>query len=100
MLLTVRIGSSVLMLNNAFPEFGGQPYDSGQALDLTLYLPDADDAWVKAVAAGLRVVSPNRGPAGQAVLQYNQRPWKIHRSPAPGTLRVTVKRNSCCHFCD
>jgi uncharacterized glyoxalase superfamily protein PhnB len=55
---SVRIADSVLMLNDVFPEFGGQPYRSGRALRLTLYLPDAGAAWAKAIAAGCKVVSP------------------------------------------
>jgi len=55
---SVRVGDSVLMLNDVFPEFGGEPYHSGRALRLTLYLSDADAAWTKALAAGCRVASP------------------------------------------
>jgi uncharacterized glyoxalase superfamily protein PhnB/uncharacterized protein YndB with AHSA1/START domain len=56
----VRVGDSVLMLNDVFPEFGGEAYRSGRALRLTLYLPDADAAWAKALAAGCKVASPIR----------------------------------------
>jgi uncharacterized glyoxalase superfamily protein PhnB len=52
---SARIGDSVLMLNDVFPEFGGEPYSSGRAVRLTLYLPDADAAWAKAIAAGCKV---------------------------------------------
>jgi len=41
---SVRVGDSVILLNDVFPEFGGEPYRSGKALRLTLYLPDADAA--------------------------------------------------------
>jgi uncharacterized glyoxalase superfamily protein PhnB/uncharacterized protein YndB with AHSA1/START domain len=57
---SVRVGDSVLMLNDVFPEFGGEAYRSGRALRLTLYLPDADAAWTKALAAGCKVASPIR----------------------------------------
>jgi uncharacterized glyoxalase superfamily protein PhnB len=57
---SVRIGDSVIMLNDVFPEFGGEPYRSGRAVRLTLYLPDADAAWAKALAAGCKVASPIR----------------------------------------
>jgi uncharacterized glyoxalase superfamily protein PhnB len=57
---SVRIADSVLMLNDVFTEFGGQAYQSGRALRLTLYLPKADAAWSKALAAGCRVLSPIR----------------------------------------
>ena len=57
---SLRIGDSVMMLNDLFPEFGGQPYRSGQAVRLTLYVPDADAAWAQALAAGCKVVSPIR----------------------------------------
>ena len=56
----IRVGDSVLMLNDVFPEFGGESYRSGRALRLTLYLPDADAAWTKALAAGCRVALPIR----------------------------------------
>ena len=41
---SIRVGDSVLMLNDVFPEFGGETYRSGRVLRLTLYLPDADAA--------------------------------------------------------
>ena len=57
---SVRIADSVIMLNDVFPEFGGEPYRSGRAVRLTVYLPDADAAWAKALAAGCKAVSPIR----------------------------------------
>ena len=57
---SVRIADSVMMLNDLFPEFGGEAYRSGKAVRLTLYRPDADAAWAKAIAAGCHVVSPMR----------------------------------------
>jgi PhnB protein len=57
---SVRIEISVMMLNDVFPEFKGEPYRSGRAVRLTLYLPDADAGWAKALAAGCKVVSPIR----------------------------------------
>ena len=57
---SVGIGDSVVMLNDVFPEFGGEAYRSRRAVRLTLYLPDADAAWAKALAAGCKVTSPIR----------------------------------------
>ena len=57
---SVGIGDSVVMLNDVFPELGGEAYRSGRAVRLTLYLPDADAAWAKALAAGCKVASPIR----------------------------------------
>src|SRR6516225_7670820 len=57
---SARIGDSVIMLNDVFPEFGGEAYRSGRAVRLTLYVPDADAAWAKALAAGCKVTSPIR----------------------------------------
>lgn len=57
---SVRIGDSVMMLNDVFPEFGGEAYRSGKALRLTLYLPDADASWAKAIAAGCKIAMPIR----------------------------------------
>ena len=56
----VRIADSVVMLNDVFPEFGGEAYRSGRAVRLTLYLPDADAAWAKALAAGCKIATPIR----------------------------------------
>ena len=56
----VRIGDSIMMLNDLFPEFGGKPYGSGAALRLTLYVPNADASWEQALAAGCKVVMPIR----------------------------------------
>ena len=55
---SMRIADSIMMLNDVFPEFGGEAYRSGRAVRLTLYVPDADAAWAKAIAAGCKVVSP------------------------------------------
>jgi len=57
---SVRIANSIMMLNDVFPEFGGQAYRSGRAVRLTLYLPDANAAWAKALTAGCKVLSPIR----------------------------------------
>jgi len=57
---SVRVGDSVMMLNDLFPEFGGEAYQSGRAVRLALYVPDADATWAKAVAAGCKVESPMR----------------------------------------
>src|SRR5262249_15682978 len=57
---SVRIADSVMMRNDVFPEFGGEAYRSGRAIRLTRYVPDADAAWTKALAAGCKVLSPIR----------------------------------------
>src|SRR5262249_17881590 len=58
---SVRIGDSVMMLNDVFPEFGAKPIAAGTwPIRLTLYLPDADAAWAKALAAGCKIVFPIR----------------------------------------
>ena len=57
---SVRVANSVMMLNDVFPEFGGQAYRSGRAVRLTLYVPDADAVWAKALAAGCKLVSAIR----------------------------------------
>ena len=55
----VRIGDSVMMLNDVFPEFGGKPIaPSDWPIRLTLYLPDADAAWAKSLKAGCSVTMP------------------------------------------
>lgn len=56
---SIRIGDSVMMLNDVFPEFGAQAISPGEwPIRLTLYVPDADSAWAKALAAGCTVVFP------------------------------------------
>src|SRR5215472_378780 len=57
---SVRIADSTIMLNDVFPEFGGEAYPSGKALRLTLYVPDADAACAKAIVAGCKIAMPIR----------------------------------------
>jgi len=55
----VRIGDSVMMLNDPFPEMGMPPITEGNwPLRLSLYVPDADATWAKALANGCQVVFP------------------------------------------
>jgi uncharacterized glyoxalase superfamily protein PhnB len=56
---TVRIGDSIMMLNDPFPEMGGPPIAEGNwPLRLNLYVPDADATWAQALANGCEVVMP------------------------------------------
>lgn len=57
---TVRIGDSVIMLNDDFSqEFGLPPLARGRLpFTMHLYVPDADAAWAQAVAAGCEVTMP------------------------------------------
>src|SRR5215510_11947883 len=55
----VRIGDSIMMLNDVFPEFGGKRITPDDwPIRLTLYLPDADAAWSKSLKAVCSVVMP------------------------------------------
>jgi PhnB protein len=55
----VRIGDSVLMLSDHFPEFGGPPIAEGYwPVVLHLYVPDADALFARAVEAGCQVTMP------------------------------------------
>jgi uncharacterized glyoxalase superfamily protein PhnB len=55
----VRIGDSNLMFNDDFPEFGGPPIVEGNLpLTLHLYVPNVDEVFAQAVAAGCEVVMP------------------------------------------
>lgn len=55
----VKIGDSILMFADHFPEFGHPPILEGfWPLVLNLYVPDADAAWAKALAAGCTVKFP------------------------------------------
>jgi PhnB protein len=56
---SVRIGDSVLMLNDLFPEFGAKPINPGPwPFVLHLYVPDADATFTQATAAGCTVTMP------------------------------------------
>ena len=50
----VRIGDTMLMLNDAFPEMGGPPAkrEGGHPFGFWLYVPDADAVHAAGVAAG------------------------------------------------
>ena len=55
----VRIGDTILMLNDDFPEMGAPPIAEGNwPVRLNLYVPDADATWKQAVAAGCQVDHP------------------------------------------
>ncbi|HUO30924.1 MAG TPA: VOC family protein [Bryobacteraceae bacterium] len=55
----VKIGDTMLMLNDVFPEMGMPPMAEGNLpLRLHLYVPDADATWAQAVANGCEVVFP------------------------------------------
>jgi PhnB protein len=55
----LKIGDSMLMLADHFPEFGSPPIAQGHwPVMLQLYVPDADAAFAKAVAAGCEVTFP------------------------------------------
>src|SRR5438309_80152 len=55
----VQIGDSVMMFADHFPEMGGSPIAEGWwPVVLSLYVPDADAFFAKAVAAGCTVKFP------------------------------------------
>lgn len=55
----VRIGDSVLVFSDDFPEFGAPPVAEGRwPITLHVYLPDADAAFAQATAAGCEVIMP------------------------------------------
>jgi PhnB protein len=56
---SVRIGDSMLMLNDHFPEFGASPITPAPwPFALHLYVPNADATFDQAVAAGCTVTMP------------------------------------------
>ena len=56
---TIRIGDSVLMLADDFPEMRGSEIAQGHwPFVLNLYVPDADAVWAQALAAGCQVAFP------------------------------------------
>jgi PhnB protein len=57
----LRIGDSVLMLNDEFPEMGGAlapPASGGSGVALHIYLENVDAAFERAVSAGATVKMP------------------------------------------
>lgn len=57
---SIRIGDSIVMLCDEFPEFctGGQMPTPGSAVSIHLYVPDADAVWERALAAGAKPIMP------------------------------------------
>jgi len=56
----MRIGDSVVMLCDDFPEFGsrGPLALGGSTVVIHLYVPDADAVWERAMAAGAKPLMP------------------------------------------
>ena len=55
----LKIGDTIMMLNDTFPEMGSPPIAEGNwPLRLSLYVPDADATWAQALANGCQVVLP------------------------------------------
>jgi PhnB protein len=58
---SIKIGDSILMLNDEFPEFGGDPSPTGTrgtGVVLHVYLENVDAAFQRAVSAGASVKMP------------------------------------------
>lgn len=54
-----RLGDSMLMFSDFFPEMGGAaPTEGRWPFVLQIYVPDADATWGSALEAGCQVVSP------------------------------------------
>jgi len=56
----IRLGNSLIMLSDEFPEFGGKAPESlgGSPVSIHLYVEDVDAFVKKAVAAGARELKP------------------------------------------
>jgi uncharacterized glyoxalase superfamily protein PhnB len=56
----LKVGDSMLMLNDGFPEFGTfTPHSRGSSsVTLHIYTPNVDRAWDRAVTAGAQVKMP------------------------------------------
>ncbi len=56
----ITIGDSILMLSDEFPEYGARSAQSfgGSPVRFTIYVPDVDEAFKRAVDAGCKVVRP------------------------------------------
>jgi PhnB protein len=57
---TLKIGDSVIMMNDEFPEMGGSPAPRGEAPGITLhiYVDNVDSLFAQAVGAGASVKMP------------------------------------------
>ena len=58
---SIKIGDSILMLNDEFPEYGGDPAPTGSrgtGVVLHFYLENVDAAFQRAVSAGASVKMP------------------------------------------
>lgn len=57
---TLKIGDSILMLNDEFPDWGGQPAPRGESSGTTIhiYVDNVDSLFNQAVAAGATVKMP------------------------------------------
>ena len=56
----IRLGDSLIMLSDEFPEFGGKAPQTlgGSPVSIHLYVPDVDAFVARAVAAGAKAVKP------------------------------------------
>jgi PhnB protein len=55
----IRIGDSIIMLGDEFPEFGHKaPMEGHISSSLNIYVTDVDKAFERAVAAGAKVLFP------------------------------------------
>ncbi len=52
------IGNSTLMLSDEYPDFGAQAPKIGEGALFMLYVPDVEEAFVRAINAGVTVVYP------------------------------------------
>jgi PhnB protein len=58
---SIKIGDSILMLNDEFPEYGGDPAPSakgGTGVAMHIYLENVDAAFARALSAGATVKMP------------------------------------------
>ena len=56
----LKIGDSMLMVMDEFPDFGalGPKSVGGTSTSLHLYVEDVDSAWAKAISAGMEIHTP------------------------------------------
>jgi len=56
----IQIGDSRVMLSDEYPEMGGKSPETlgGTAMGLMLYVPNSDEVFARAVAAGAKAVEP------------------------------------------
>jgi len=96
----VRIGDSIVMLNDHFPEFGSPPIaEDSWPLTLHTYFPDADAICAQATSAGCQVMMPVGGPVLGRPLRRRHRPVRLSMGHRDTRRKLDVRRTATTASC-